>query len=147
MAEATLEEGRGLLLAWLNASAPQGSSRNAVTVVFDGNAEHFSAPATGAAKVVFTRGESADDYIKRVVERSADKKKFVVVSDDKGIKLYVRALGAGVLSVREFAAGLFKSAGAKTDTSKGGRRGDGGKYVSLTQAQKINKELEKLWLK
>ena len=163
-AKGGLQDGRQALLNWITMSHPHGSSRNAVTVVFDGSTEHFgrsianmSGPdcsgnrggGTGSAgaRVVFTQGESADDYIKRVVETAAQKKKYVVVSDDKGIKLYVRALGAAVLSVREFASGLFKGPARSSRTAGRTSSGEKSKYVSLAQAQKINQELEKIWLK
>jgi predicted RNA-binding protein with PIN domain len=138
-----LEEARQGLLLWLTAARPQGSARNKVTVVFDGKSEHLSfPPASGEIRVVFTCQESADDYIKRLVEESGDPKKFVVISDDKDIKLYVRALGAGVLSVREFAADLFqrKAGGVKAKPSAGST-----KYITVTQANKINSELERVW--
>ena len=144
----TLEEGRRRLLAWLNIDRPQGSARNAVTVVFDGDSRHFGRPASGCVRVIFTQDESADDCIKRAVEQSPDKKKFVVISDDKGIKLYVRALGAGVLGVREFAAGLLKRTvkQSKAHAAKADAATGGDKYIPLTRAQKINKELEQIWL-
>ena len=145
--EGMLEDRRRKLIAWLNVARPHGSIRNTVTVVFDGKPQHYGGHSSGEAKVVFTAGESADDCIKRMVERCPDKKKFMVISDDKGIKLYVRALGAGVLSVREFAADLFqrRAGPLKARTTKAGPPGEN-KYISLTQTQKINKEFEGIWL-
>lgn len=96
------------------------------------------------AKALFSQDESADDCIKRMLDEARDIKTYVVVSDDKDIVLYARALGAKVMSVKEFGPGLFsrtvKSGGMKpADTAK--------KPVSLMQEQTINAELEKIWLK
>lgn len=134
------------MVLWINSQRPQGSAANSVTVVFDGSTEHFGGMDGGIARVVFTQGESADDYIKAAVDAAPQKKKYVVVSDDKAIKLYVRAQGAGVMGAREFAPGLFKASGAKNTGGKSGA-GHAGKKISLAQEQKINKELEDFWLR
>jgi len=121
---------------------------NRVTVVFDGSSEHFGAmPAgrqgswAGTAQVIFSRDESADECIKAMVEKSDTRPNVVVVSDDKGITLYVRSLGARIMGVKEFAADLFDAPSGPSP--KKGR----GKYISLAKAQKINEELKKIWLK
>ena len=144
LADLSLQEGREALIRWIQAARPQGSLQNLVTVVFDGNSDHFGSMASGAIKVVFAN-ESADEFIKEVIDHTKDKKKFVVVSDDKGITLYVRAQGANILSVKVFAAELF---GSKTRKIKRGDKNDASpKYISDTQTKKINSEFEKLWLK
>jgi hypothetical protein len=117
--------------------------RNRLTVVFDGQSGHFGNEQTGEVKVIFTQGENADACIKTIVDHAKDPKAFVVVSDDKEIKLYTRALGAKVMSVKEFAADLFGGQAQK----KSGKTSGSTQKVTLTQADKINKELEKLWLK
>ena len=70
----------------------------------------------------------------------------MVVSDDKGITLYVRAQGAGIMSVKEFAAGLFplRSSGPRMHK---GKKEQPAKYISITETQKINKEFAKIWIK
>ena len=62
----------------------------------------------------------------------------VVVSDDKDVYLYARSLGARVMSVKAFRA---KPGGPQT------RQDSGGKYISLSRQEKINKELQGIWLK
>jgi predicted RNA-binding protein with PIN domain len=140
-----LEEGRRGLLRWIDISRPQGSVNNLVTVVFDGHPEHSLFPGTHTGgsqesqgiRVIFSDGCSADDTIKAMVEEDADRKNCVVVSDDKDVFLYARSLGARVMSVRSF-------------TSKPrelhGRQDAGGKYISLSRQEKINKELFQKWL-
>ena len=151
LAHGSLEERRAALVRWLNQERPQGSVRNQVTVVFDGNSAFYGNMALpvrqaggGDIKVVFSDGQDADTCIKAAVERSRQPKDLVVVTDDKAIKLYARALGASVLGVREFAPSLFSAKGGVQKRTKA-QTGDG-KYISMVKADKINKEFEKLWL-
>jgi hypothetical protein len=112
---------------------------NQVTVVFDGHPDHYGAmPQEGDIRVIFSDGCSADDKIKRMVEEDKDRKNCVVVSDDKDIFLYARALGARVMSVPAFTT--------KTPVIHG-RQESGGKHISLSRQEKINKELSGIWLK
>jgi len=131
-----LEDARRGLLRWIGGSRPQGSVNNQVTVVFDGAEGSHSVQEE--IRVIFSDGCSADDEIKRMVEEMPTKKNCVVVSDDKDIFLYARSLGAKVMSVSAF-----------TSKPKGlqARRESGGKYISLSSQEKINKELRVFWLK
>ena len=133
-----LEDGRKGLLRWIDDSRPQGSVNNQVTVVFDGHPDHFSVPPLGEIRVIFSDGCSADDTIKLMVEEDLSRKNCVVVSDDKDIFLYARSLGAKVMSVKAFTS---KSRGFQTSQDSGG------KYISLSRQEKINKELKVIWLK
>jgi predicted RNA-binding protein with PIN domain len=140
----TLEQQREALLNWINVHRPQGSDKNGVTVIFDGKEEFFgSHTTTSPIKVVFSRGQSADDVIKKMAESYSRKNNLVVVSDDKDIKLYVRALGARVLSVKEFAGTSSKKSGAQKKQASASHS----KYISLTDQAKINKEFERIWIK
>lgn len=133
-----LEDGRKGFLRWIDTARPQGSVNNHVTVVFDGHPDHFSSTPQEEIRVIFSDGCSADDQIKRMVDEDADPKNCVVVSDDKDIFLYARSLGAKVKSVAAF-----------TSKSKGlqARPDSGGKNISLSHQEKINKELSGIWLK
>jgi predicted RNA-binding protein with PIN domain len=146
LADLPLSEGREGLVRWINVARPHGSVQNLVTVVFDGHPAHFGSMASGGVKVVFSDNQSADDFIKGVIDIARDKKKFVVVSNDKGITLYVRAQGASVLSVGEFAADLLP-AKRSSGKSQAGKTRETGKNISMVQQQKINKEFAKIWLK
>jgi len=140
----SLEDGRRGLMRWIETARPQGSVKNTVTVVFDGpaygggagNPDFFSAPAGSQKGVIFSDG-SADDKIKLMVEEDEDRRSCVVVSDDKDIVLYTRALGARVMSVRAF---THSKAALKAHPHDG-------KYISLSRQEKINKELSGIWLK
>jgi len=124
-------------LRWIGDSRPQGSVNNQVTVVFDGHPDHYGASPQGEVRVIFSDGCSADDKIKRMVEEMPARNNCVVVTDDKDIFLYARSLGARVMSVAEF-----------TNKPRGFGAGQepGGKYISLTRQEEINKELFKKWL-
>lgn len=122
---------------------PQGSVNNKVTVVFDGNPEFFGGHDGGDVKVIFSQYGSADDEIKRMVERCARQKNITVVSNDKDVFLYARALGTETLSIAQFVGDAFSSRVKKTGKSSAGEQGK--KQISLSQQDKINKELKKLW--
>ncbi len=142
-ADQSLADGREALLRWINNCRPQGSLKNGVAVIFDGSKEHWGGVPAGAGdvQVIFAQPGSADDRIKALVTEARIKQNCVVVTDDKGLKLYVRALGAQVMNVKKFmgqsSKGLTNQASAKAAT----------KYISLVKAAQINKELEKIWLK
>lgn len=144
MNHGTLEAQRRALFNWINVQRPHGSSRNAITVVFDGKEEYCSAQSVDGIRVIFSKGQSADDVIKNIVQANL-KKRIVVVSNDKEIKFYVGALGAQVMSVQEFCGKVPKKTGA---TSVGKTQDKmSNKYISLAQQAKITKEFEKIWIK
>jgi len=132
----SLQDGRSALIRWIENSRPQGSVNNAVTVVFDGNPDFFGASPSGVTRVIFADG-SADDKIKLMVEEDKDRRNCVVVSNDKDIVLYTRALGARVMSVKAFTH-------SKTERKDNDRDS---KYIPLSRQEKINKELSAIWLK
>ena len=142
-----LEDGRRALIRWIETARPQGSANNALTVVFDGNPDFFGATPGGATRVIFSNG-SADDKIKLMVEEDADPRQCVVVSDDKDIVLYARALGSKVMSVVVFTKAMREPGSLSKSKShaRGGHDGEG-KYISLSRQEKINKELSGIWLK
>lgn len=147
MADCSLEQGRNALLRMINCERPQGSSRNSVTVVFDGRDDVWGPQSGGIAKVVFTSGQSADDYIKAAVESLSDRANIVVVSNDKEITCYVRKLGAKVLGVEKFVSFLHSAGGS--DVQRRGRARKiqkTQKVIDSAVALKINKEFEKIWL-
>lgn len=132
-----LEEGRLGLLKWIEHSRPQGSVNNQVTVVFDGHPDFFGSAPYGEIRVLFSDGCSADDKIKRMVDEDPDRKNCVVVSDDKDIFLYARSLGARIMSVTAF---------TRSKGPQARQEDPGGKNISLSRQEKINKELFRKWL-
>ncbi len=126
---------------------PQGSIKNSVTIVFDGQPGIVGRARASSVRVVFSENESADDRIKAMVERSPAPKSTVVVTNDKEIKFRVRSLGAQVLGVEEFFARMSsRPQGTAPGKSKKSSREDA-KVISKTLEYEITTEFEKIWLK
>ncbi|NQT00127.1 MAG: NYN domain-containing protein [Candidatus Omnitrophica bacterium] len=106
-----------------------------LTVVFDGKLKIQSFQIHSTVRVVFSRGISADQKIKEIVECSNFARDIAVVSDDREIKFYVGSLGAKKVSVGEF----LKKLSATTKKEDAFELGQG-------EAKRINQELEKIWL-
>ena len=138
LAPKKLEDARDDLIRFIEIHRPQGSSNNPVTIVFDGQTGMGGPPKSASVKIIFSSGESADDYIKRAVSRSPQKKNTVVVTDDRDIQLSVRAQGAQVKSVDEF---LSRKEAAKNSAAT-----EDSKYISKTLEYKITAEFEQIWL-
>jgi len=138
----SLQDGRCALIRWIENARPQGSVNNTVTVIFDGNPDFFGAAPQGDTRVIFYDG-SADDKIKLMVEEDPKRGSCVVVSDDKEIVLYARALGARSMGVRAFTS----KPGMRDRGCPNMRQDPGGKYISLSRQEKINKEMSLIWLK
>jgi predicted RNA-binding protein with PIN domain len=141
----TLEGQRQRLFQLLENQRPQGSLRNQVTIVYDGRSGFGSLTAGVHPQVIFSCEESADDRIKRIVAEATNRKNMIVVTNDRDIQYYVRALGAQCITVHEF----FGRRGlATTDQklqpkiSKGSEK----KEISKTLESKITSELSELWL-
>jgi predicted RNA-binding protein with PIN domain len=149
-----LEAGRNGLLKLIETRELQGSKTNAVTIVFDGqlgasSERHASAgggPGAGI-EVVFTSFETADDWIKRFVEESTNSKILVVVTDDREIRHYVRALGAALMGTREFLEGRGSRRREADALRKSQRPQADKKEISSVMEHKITSEFSKMWLK
>ncbi|MFA5119406.1 MAG: NYN domain-containing protein [Candidatus Omnitrophota bacterium] len=118
-----------------------GSPKNGVTVVFDGFPDSYNSVLTDPwISVIFSREESADERIKRIVSTSGNPKVIVVVSDDREIRFCIRAAGARPLGVDEFLNTPKKQrpAAGRLDPVKSD--------LSYTQMDSINKELTRIWL-
>jgi len=141
LADLKLQAGREALLSMIDRFCPQGSARNEVTVVFDGQDDVWGIQQPSLhSRVVFTSGISADEWIKRQVEDHRHPKSLVVVSDDREIQCYVRKLGAGVRGVDEF----FKM-GKRGDDVRRKAPGPELKHLSRSDEERINRELERHW--
>lgn len=131
---------RQALLELIKTKKLCGSPNNKIVVVFDGY------PDSSADKVdeygidiVFSRKETADTKIKRMVETHGNARNIAVVSDDKEIKFFIRALGARPVGVEEFICPQDKPQARHKDIFK--------PELSYTETEKINRELKKIWLK
>ncbi len=124
-----LEKARDYLIQFSRVYVP-----DIVIIVFDGK-EGVPSAISPSNFVRFTRGESADDYIKRMVEKEKDRSRIFVVTNDKSIIGYVRYLGAHVISPDIFMGGPKHRGKISNDKES----------LSEIEKKKINEELLKLW--
>lgn len=134
----------------IETSRPQGSSRNEITVVFDGSSGFWGRIESAIVKVIFSVHESADEKIQRMIEDSTTPKNFIVVTDDRQIQKAVKGLGAKILAVDEFLGRLKfpqqkSSLGSSGSSKKRAERSE--RKISDVAQYKINQELEDIWLK
>ncbi|MBU3959148.1 MAG: NYN domain-containing protein [Candidatus Omnitrophica bacterium] len=118
-----------------------GSPKNKVTVVFDGYANIPELKRDHSdIDVIFSREETADEKIKKLIERCDKPGNIAVVSDDKEIKFFARALGSRSVSVEEFIRPRENSPGIEEkDILK--------PELTYSQILRINQELKEVWLK
>jgi len=134
------KDSRITLLEFIKAKRLCGSSKNKITVVFDGYPDTGELINNTQIEVIFTRKESADERIKKIVEATDNAKTIMVVSDDKEIQFIVRSFGARCIGVEDFLARSSKKA-------QGGIQESQDPELTYSQMETINRELRKLWLK
>ena len=125
--ELGMERARGVLSEIAGLYVP-----DKVTIVYDGqvDVEGFTRPG-----VVFTKGEKADDYIKRMIERSKDRQRLVIVTRDKSIIGYAKYMRCKVLDPKRFVENPPRA--AQQRLVKG--------VLTPKQVEFINRELAKAW--
>jgi len=141
------EEARLGLVGLIESRRPQGSTKNTVTIVFDGHKSIDSQENYLTVKVLFSRDRTADDRIKSIVEESSNSKNIIVITDDRDIQYAVRALGAKVQKVNEFLAKLKPEAKQKGKRVEKNKSEPASKYISKTLEHDINEQMKKIWLK
>ena len=144
LTKGNLEEQRRGLISYIENKSPQGSRKNIVSVVFDGQADIWSYKESSLVNVIFSKDGSADDEIRKIVDNSSFKKNTVVVTNDREIQYAVRASGASAISVQDFFRLEKAREGAPSNT---GRSPSAPKNISNTAEFSINQELKKIWLK
>jgi predicted RNA-binding protein with PIN domain len=115
-----------------------GSHNNKVTVVFDGHFDSTEHGSDAVVKVLYSMDETADEVIKRLIDRHQNKKQIVVVSNDREIITYSKDKNAQTLKVDEFTK---KSLVKKIDTDESDQRD-----LPYSVEKEINQELKKIWL-
>ncbi|MFH1092918.1 MAG: NYN domain-containing protein [Candidatus Omnitrophota bacterium] len=138
-----LRAGREGLVQFIERYRPQGSKRNEITIVFDGKAEVVGYSMKTDIKIIFSRNESADDVIKRMIEKVSNPGQYVVVSDDKAVVFYCRSIGAKWIAVKDF----IGNTGIKKTPQKKSSYIPESKELSQDIADKITENLRKLWVK
>lgn len=133
----SLKSTRDILIQFIEKYKPQGSPSNKITVVFDGDKNVLPYAQQSSFNVFFSRGESADDKIRKLVGQDKNPKNVVVVTDDRELKFLVRSLGAQVMSVDDFLNKAKKDSAPAMDE----------KHLSYSAEDRITKELKKIWLR
>ncbi len=141
------QAGRVAFLRQIETQNLQGSASNQVTVVFDGQLGGSRERYSVGIDVVYTAGETADDWIKRFVEDSQTPKNIVVVTDDRDIRRWVRSLGAVIMGAREFLQGRGSRRQHADLVRKLKRVQSEKKEISSVLEHKITSEMSQLWLK
>lgn len=135
----TLKDKRLNLLRLIEEKRLAGSSKNKVTIVFDGDSDDLTMKKESSFKIIFTK--DADQKIKDMVGKLDNPKNVVVVTDDREIKFSVRLLGVKVKSCEEFLE--------KADPAPSRRcpaKEDLKLEISLKEQEKITEELKNIWL-
>lgn len=146
----TLRQSRERFLSFLETRRPQGSVRNRLTVVFDGSLEVFGFRESRGFEIIFTKGISADDKIKELVEGMDRPESAVVVTDDRDLGHSVKQKGAFVMSTVEFLAKGVPSGKTPGDISgqkKERSESDAKHSLNIVERERITEELRKIWLK
>ncbi len=137
-----IKDQRLALLEFIRIRRLTGSPKNRVTVVFDGYPdarETAGLDTIGAVDIIFSRRETADERIRKMVEDAGNPKNIVVVSDDKEIKFFVRAYGAKPLAIKDFIADKKRGFEREEDLWEA--------KLGFAEMHKINEELRQIWLK
>jgi len=128
------------LLEFVKNRRPEKKSKNKITLVFDGYPKVSAQNLEEAdIDIVFSREESADAWIKRIVEASKNPRNIAVVSDDREIRFFIKSVGASAVGVEEFINPKQNPQRKKEDLIK--------TQLNYSQVSKINQELKELWLK
>ena len=134
-----IHDPRFALIQFLRKEKPYGSSKNKVTIVFDGYSGDLSLRGL-EFEVIFSCESSADERIKEIVEAASTPKNLIVVSDDRQIRDFVKLCGVVSTGIEEFLSFSRKKASSRAvDSSKA--------ELGHKAARKINDELRKIWLK
>lgn len=148
LADLKLKNGRNSFVRILQTYRPQGSLKNKVTIVFDGNKDVSTSSdrvkkSSSNIEIIFSENETADDKIKKMVRKVANPKILVVVTDDKDIQYSVRGCGAKIQTVKQFLKPISKK--AKPITKPDYTIIKDKPSLSNEKAMKITKELQDIW--
>ncbi len=137
--DASLERARRAFLEMVKKFSRKNHTYGAIMVVFDGKGDIDSHPdRDGSASVIFsTRGESADEVIRRLLEKYAVGRRISVVSDDNYVTNHARAYGADVIACSDFLRLIQR--GVRTPEAIDEKGLDAGEAAAITEA------LRKVW--
>ncbi|MGM0441684.1 MAG: NYN domain-containing protein [Elusimicrobiota bacterium] len=132
-----LRKSREKFIKKIKKTRPEGSSRNKITVVFDGQ-PGINFPSEKGLNVIFTSGREADDIICDIVEESSNPKRIKVITEDNFLKRRVKEKGARIMKLQKFYVRIFPQKRERKYT-------DTGEPDPKTK-EKINRDLFKEWI-
>ncbi|MFH1692446.1 MAG: NYN domain-containing protein [Candidatus Omnitrophota bacterium] len=142
----TLQEARAAFVSYVERNRLWGSLRNKLVIVFDGSREVVGVRQAYPFEIIFTRDETADEKICRLVIAKALPRNIVVVTDDKGLIRQVRSYGVKIMSCQEF-LGRSKIKQVQRRSFSGYVKDVPEKDLNLVEKEKITEELKNIWLK
>ena len=122
------------LISYIRRNRLTGSRNNKVTVVFDG--KEWKDIYEREFEIIFTGEISADEVIKKKVEKYKHKKQIVVISDDRQIIEFIKREGATSQKIEEFVR----------KKKKNKKRNISEKEIDEALQNQITEELKKIWL-
>jgi len=131
---------RSTLLKFIGKTKLARSMRNKITVVFDGLIPGAGFRTRANIDVIFSQEETADSWIVRRVMNDAHPRSLIVVSNDRELGFLVKNYGATVMTVEELLTVALLRTPLRETTEED-------KKTPPPNEEKINEELEKLWLK
>lgn len=116
------------------------SSRNKITVVFDGKSEVVHpAIKNPHLNIIFSKDQDADSLIKAMIDGSENSKSLVIVTNDRDIIYFAKARNVKHKNTEDFLAQIRRK------INKSGQ--DDSFKLDFKQAYKINEELREIWFK
>ncbi len=141
----TLQEARAAFISYVERNRLWGSLRNKLIIVFDGSRDVVGVRQAYPFEIIFTRDETADEKICRLVASKAIPRNVVVVTDDKGLIRLVRPYGVKIMGTEDFLGRSKVKVGRK-----GGMDGSVDNLpkmdLNIVEKEKINEELRKIWI-
>jgi len=106
-----------------------------MTIIFDSRDGGGSRTQKGAIEIVYTAGESADDWIIQAVRKASNPRIVVVVTNDQAIRRLIRGTGAKWIPTEEF----LRKPSAPSHRSNT-------EDENSARAEEITEEFKKKWL-
>ena len=135
----SLQDKRSYLIFLLEDFGRTMSLNNKISVVFDGREDVISSEVLSKRiEVIFSKGESADLLIKKLVKNSSNPQNIVVVTEDRAIISCVRSWGASSKKSSEFLENLKKKLRKKKESEDNFK-------IDPFKAYQITQELRRIW--
>ncbi len=133
----TLRDSRTKLLRLLEVYHFRKHQAN-LAIVFDGQDNIPDHPQESDFKVMFSKGESADDLIEKLARSYKNPKSIIVVTNDQGLAKRIKSLGGSCWGVEKFFIKLLPARNSREVKDKFD--------LGSAEIKSINEELRKIWL-